>query len=410
MICGHVELLTPRCARGWAYGYDRASTPLTVRVRHGLSVLAQVDLMPRSSGAPVSFFENRAHHGFELNFPTPVEFRFLPELSVEAASLGASDWFVLPRQLKVGTPVPDPQLPAFFELTHSSGRPAPEPALPTAYWSDETAREDTEVIQDRPVFVVGAVRSGTTVVTYALERCTRYRGFSEGHVFDIVIRLAHAMNSHFEWKERWLSRSEVALYHLGHISHAFVRDELVSLIRRLACGYTTPFWFDKTPTFEMVATVPLLAEAWPNARFIFMKRRGLENLRSRLRKFSKINFSGVCRDWNQVMSAWRVVRDVVPGRFVELDQRTLGDDPDGAAAALGPLLDLAPSEVESMATVFRQERPESTGMSADVVADISELGWTPEQIENFRQTCGAEMTAYGYSYDANYWSDGQEHQ
>jgi hypothetical protein len=48
-------------------------------------------------------------------------------------------------------------------------------------------------------------------------------------------------------------------------------------------------------------------------------------------------------------------------------------------------------------------------MSADVVADISELGWTPEQIENFRQTCGAEMTAYGYSYDANYWSDGQKH-
>lgn len=44
-------------------------------------------------------------------------------------------------------------------------------------------------------------------------------------------------------------------------------------------------WVDKTPDPRMIKCVPRLKRAWPNAKFIFVKRRGIENLESRIKKF-----------------------------------------------------------------------------------------------------------------------------
>jgi hypothetical protein len=128
----------------------------------------------------------------------------------------------------------------------------------------------------------------------------------------------------------------------------------------------------------------------------------LENLRSRIRKFPKAGFLEGCKDWNIVMSGWRLMRDSVPDRFIELDQRILAENPPSAANAVGGLLALDSHEIDAFAAILRNDRPESTGQSSTFVADISELGWSADQIETFRQTCGAEMEAYGYTYDATY--------
>jgi hypothetical protein len=270
------------------------------------------------------------------------------------------------------------------------------------FWSDEAGRKPFESVESCPVFVLGAARSGTTALCVALEKSTRYRGFPEGHVLDVAVRLVNAVNAHFEKKDPWISPVEIAAYHLGQMGYARIQAETIELLKRLAAGYTTPFWFDKTPTYQMIASVPIIAQAWPNGRFIFMKRRGLENMRSRMRKFSRIDFPGSCRDWALIMSAWRTARESVPDRYLELDQRTMVDDVGSTAARVGRLLDLEPAEVEAFAAVLRRERPEATSPSANIITDLSELGWSAEQIEKFRGICGAEMDAYGYTYDAQY--------
>jgi hypothetical protein len=236
----------------------------------------------------------------------------------------------------------------------------------------------------------------------ALERGTRYKGFAEGHVFDLAIRLAHAVNAHFEKKDPWISPQVRAGYHLGHVAHARFHAETLELLRRLADGYTTPFWFDKTPTYQMIASVPLLAQAWPEGRFTFMKRRALENLRSRLRRFPGSNFTDNCRDWALIMRGWRTVREGVPGRFIEIDQRSMQADPGSTAGCVGRLLELERAEIDAFAAILERERPEMTDPSGNIVADLSELGWSAEQLQVFRSLCGAEMEAYGYTYDAQY--------
>jgi hypothetical protein len=152
----------------------------------------------------------------------------------------------------------------------------------------------------------------------------------------------------------------------------------------------------------MVQSVPILAETWPNARFVYMKRRGIENLMSRLRKFPGISFEGQCLDWAAIMSDWRKSRPSIPGRFVEIEQRSLLHDPAGAATMVGALIGLGAPEIAALGAWLSGERAEMTDPTARIMADIAETGWSAEMIETFGAICGAEMQAYGYTWDAGY--------
>jgi hypothetical protein len=278
-----------------------------------------------------------------------------------------------------------------------------EPARSTReFWSDERQSTAEAGGVSRPVFVLGSVRSGTSAMCLALQRGTRYRGFPEGHVLDIAIRLFGALGAHYDMKDRWIPRAVSGRFQMGRVGYAHFHRELIDLLTRAAAGYTTPYWFDKTPTYQMVASVPLLAQAWPEARFLFMKRRGLENMASRARKFRGGDFRGACRDWALIMSAWRAVRDTVTDRFLDVDQLDMLTNPKGTAADVGRLLGLPPPEVEALAALIGRERPELTDPTASIVDKPSDLGWTPEQISVFQEVCGTEMEAYGYTYDARY--------
>ncbi len=394
-ISGMIELLTPRHAKGWACDHADPSAPLEVRVRERETLLAQVRL--ERALPPGGSYEPR-DYSFDLEFPALLSRGQLETLTMEVSRLGSAQWRPLACHFKIGGSQHIPPVPpgADWKL------PPVHDGISKPFWSSAAEHRPLSPSESYPVFVLGAVRSGTTALCLALSRGTRYRGFPEGHVLDVAIRLINSVNAHFERKDAFIPGRDIASYHLGRIAHARFQDEVIELLRRLAAGYTTPFWFDKTPTYQMIASVPILAYAWPQARFIFMKRRGLENMRSRLRKFNDINFMDKCHDWALIMSGWRTVRDTVPGRYIEVDQRTLADDPEATAAAVGALLALPPSEIEAFAQVLRSERPEATGPSSSIVAGLAELHWSEKQVDVFREKCGAAMEAYGYTYDASY--------
>ena len=405
MIAGMIELLTLRRARGWAYVGDDPTMPLTVRARDRETVLVQIELETHRPLLPRHSHENNRAHAFCIEFPALLDHDQLSGLTIEAAPRGSDCWCALPRHFKIWGPYlhSEPPLLRNSDGKSPSAREAvSSKAMGVPFWSDAAGSRPFESVESCPVFVLGAARSGTSALCVALEKGTRYRGFPEGHVLDVAIRLVHAVNAHFEKKTRWISPKEIAAYHLGQMGYARFQAETIDLLRRLAAGYTTPFWFDKTPTYQMIASVPIIAQAWPKGRFIFMKRRGLENICSRMRKSPARNFSGRCRNWAEIMSGWRTVRESVPDRFLEIEQRTMLDDAGSTAARVGRLLDLEPAEVEAFAAALRRERPEVTDPSASIVADLSELGWSAEQIEMFRGICGAEMDAYGYTYDGQY--------
>lgn len=81
-------------------------------------------------------------------------------------------------------------------------------------------------------------------------------------------------------------------------------------------------WFDKTGNPDMIFAIPVLLKLWPESVFIFAKRRAIENVKSRLKKFPNHNFDYHCSDWAKNMSAWRQIRTQLPAsKFVEIDQQ-----------------------------------------------------------------------------------------
>jgi len=331
MITGIIELLTRRRVEGWVYG-DHHDEPLQIRVRDGQDVLLQENMPAEQSLRPSANSEKENARSFRIVFGTPLSPTKLAQITVEVARRDSSRWYILPRQMYMPGPEVRPEPPLLVDFGKRSRSLFTVPA--PAFWSDDIIPNPSNYLESHPVFVLGAARSGTTVLCLALKTATRYRGFPEGHVLDIACRLAGSVASHFEKKDGWIPLDISAGYHLGRVTHAFFENEALNLLRRLASQYTTPFWFDKTPTYQMVASVPVLAQAWPNARFVFMKRRGLENLCSRLRKFANCNFRLNCHDWSLIMAGWRAVRAAIPVLFIEFDQRMLLQEPYSVAANL----------------------------------------------------------------------------
>jgi hypothetical protein len=81
----------------------------------------------------------------------------------------------------------------------------------------------------------------------------------------------------------------------------------------------------------MVHASVLMKELWPNARFIFIKRRVIENVLSRQRKFPEDTTERHYSDWTAVMTAWLAVHGMLAAAALEIEHRQLVPEPDAAA-------------------------------------------------------------------------------
>jgi hypothetical protein len=266
--------------------------------------------------------------------------------------------------------------------------PQPAPAQPPMEWPRATT--DT---RHRPVFILGSARSGTSAVTQALLTATTYQGYEEGHFFDVLAPLTVALNEFLTTKADEHGRNTTA----SRISRTFVDegldDIMITVAREL---FPKGLWLDKTPNTNMIHLAPRFLHIWPNAKFVFMKRRGIENVASRLRKF-EYNFARNCREWAAAMEAWLAVRDQLAGSSLELDQATAAREPELAAMRLAELISLSDTEQRRIGQVLASERVQQTGDAAAVAKPLLDMGWRADWVEAFREICGPMMCAFSYT-------------
>ena len=250
-----------------------------------------------------------------------------------------------------------------------------------------------------PVFIVGSPRSGTSVLASSLHRAG-YFGYNEGNFLSLIRVIEFQVDRFFG--AQGSTHPKVLTTHVD-------RDELVMALSRVLATTAeskqerSP-WFDKTGSMQMVESMPILHSIWPNARFIFAKRRGLENVVSRVIKFPRHSFEYHCAGWAGTMEAWRNVRNKHPGLpGLEVDQRDISDAPEATANLIGDFLALSPAARLKVVETMTRDRPQETqpGTSARVLT-LQETGWSDEQIAIFERECGPQMRAYGYTTDATY--------
>ena len=380
MIRGFVEIVGPLQIRGWAV---RTASPEEAvefvaavggrQIASGLADVVRRDLSTAGFGAG---------HGFIINLDEALD-----TAEQAAVSIHTID--------EAGLPVVLPRLKA---------TPLPSPPSPRIGGDAASCPHKVEDRAHFPVFVLGSARSGTSALAQGLLGATRYVGHEEGHLLDIVPEITKTIGDHYarrgeEWSERATMISSVPQVYFEN----FLRQMFVDLARRL---FPSGRWIDKTPRVSMITAAIELRTIWPNARFVYMRRRGLENIRSRLIKFPTVSFEAHCLDWEHSLAEWRRVRSSLAGAAIEVDQNLLAREPERVAGEIGELLELSDAERMRLAASFRNEWPERSAAHSDAPPSIHTIGWTVEQREMFGAVCSGAMHAFGYAETEDYYLEG----
>jgi Sulfotransferase family len=383
MIEGFVEQVLSEEVRGWSFDRDRPNAHLVIDIYCGGHLLgsthADIFRSDLANGRIGS-----GDHAFQFRFPTKLDEQQMATVAVRIRS--ALD------------PAGVRELPRFLPNARADTQ-QPAPAVAASAYQDDT---------QFPVFVLGAPRSGTTAVALALMAAASYAGYGEGQVIDLLVPLQHALGRFYEARADEIMRPGRGTM-LGKIPEEYFSNGIFALfteaIRQI---FPSRRWCDKTPTADMIWAAPSLARIWPNAKFVFLKRRGLENLLSRTQKFQGFPFEDQCLGWTACMEAWRAVRDGLAGRALELDQHFLARYPERSAEAIGQLLALESQQTRELARKLKHLQPERTSENVFDTTAASKVPWDPAQWAVFNRVCGPTMAAYGYSQEDEYYAPGAE--
>lgn len=369
-VTGLVEFAGADSVSGWAYDSQSPSARLEITVRigdefcaSGFASVERHDLLLAGIGD--------GKHGFSID--------------LSDANISAEDAAVLEVHAISGAEVI--KLPRMSVTPERIVDLTSDPSEPT---SDE---------KQFPVFILGPARSGTSAITLALLESASYVGTGEGH----LLPLAHALVSLVD--QYYQRRAHDPHTMLGRVPiDAFQKLIRRSFVKLATDLFPTVRWLDKTPTVEMVRASVLMKELWPNARFIFMKRRVIENVLSRQRRFPQDSTERHYSDWSAVMTAWLAVRDKLGEAALEIEHRQLVLDPDATASSIADFLELPDAAAGRFRRYVNNSHPEQTDENFGATYSLDHLGLDEIEVRRMKAVCDPIMSALGYSYDETYFA------
>ncbi|MGH8544929.1 MAG: sulfotransferase [Gammaproteobacteria bacterium] len=251
------------------------------------------------------------------------------------------------------------------------------------------------------VFVVGAPRSGTSIVWLALTRALKATHYGEGHMMHFFKgQLAGMLRDFGDLAARQYKGMLAA-----ETTPRTLEKHYANMIRQFYNeAYRASHIVDKTPSLQGVETVPFARKTFPSAKFVFCHRRALENVESRIRKWPGSLFESHCREWSAIMSKWRSLRSDLPEElYLEVDQQSIAIRPEKVAQSLGVMIDLESDQTAVIAETFAtRETAMIVGSAKTRVLDLDAIDWDADQKRIFLDICGEELTAWSYTLDGTY--------
>lgn len=257
------------------------------------------------------------------------------------------------------------------------------------------------------VFVMGSPRSGTTVVGNMVQRGLGIRSHGESHMAQVFKNLMITASEYVEGSPASQNQGTLT----WEVSKTYVKALQVQQFRELySAYYPGTVFIDKTPGIPMLDTLPYLFLAYPNAKVVYCKRRGLENIASRLRKFPDVQFDGHCQQWKQAFAIWRrhkreLNTEILKNKqwFIEIEQYGLLTDAQKTIRGLSAFLDLDEIAFKRMLKYQSTETPQKTSEDGAKALSLESISWTDAEKQTFLRICGDEMERAGYSITESYF-------
>jgi len=252
------------------------------------------------------------------------------------------------------------------------------------------------------VFVVGAARSGTTRIKTALSDALGLERSGEGHFYPVSRDVEAALDAYFDRLRAKAGPKTM----IQAVDRDAVRNGIRAAIRQAFDAVAGPSFVEKTPGTGAILALPMVVDQWPEARIVFARRRGIENVISALWKFPNWTFEASCRGWTEAMATWSGLGPAVKDRAIEIDQFDMAREPETTAARLGAFLGLDAAATAVVAEAFTERAHPRANTRVSSMEELqrdpiplAETPWSPEQRATFVALCGEMMVACGYSID-----------
>lgn len=144
---------------------------------------------------------------------------------------------------------------------------------------------------------------------------------------------------------------------------------------------------------EPAASLPEIKRNSPEARFIFVKERGIECVGAQLSRGR--SFEEACVQWARSMENWLAVRKVLEPNFIEVDQRTLDCYPVKVAQSIFQYLGFG-SAVEIANFLYSRSAKMTAPVDGGGYVSLDDTGWDAVRKRRFSDICGEVMIAAGY--------------
>lgn len=428
IITGYIEQISERQAQGWAYCAAEPALRLSIRAALGeLLIGSTIANIHRPDLAALAMGDG--NHGFTIMFDSPVNAGDVRDLTCIAVAPDCAKLALRHLHPDHITPAIVPLAPDAISLTSISPSPqsddcatraaellgslpdtssspppstapdqAAQPKPPLAsYPSSNSALPPPASLQKAPadwtvpkLFILGAARSGTSAMFATLTEAIGLQGFGESHVIPAFQRMIHPLRL---YSELFATQGEDLM--IRRMDHRDLEQTLKQYARDF---YWTTFtgqgFVDKTPTGEAVWGAPLIEEVFPDAHIILMRRSGIEVVKSYRLKFTS-DFTEACHAWTEAMSGILSARQQCH-HVMEIDQFDMANSPCATGHTLANWLgcpDVVGKIVGALASI-RVNSSSSHDWSQRLT--LSDVDWTIEEKDIFRQICGDMMEAFGY--------------
>jgi hypothetical protein len=253
--------------------------------------------------------------------------------------------------------------------------------------------------EERPVFIVGMSRSGTSAITSALLLGAKLPGYPEGHLFNVMQQLVEGMWGTWEDVVRKLGPDRSPTNAIGNYNIFTAINQVITTFHNVYHeGVSSSNWVDKTTDTKGIRAVPLLSHIYPQGKFILMHRHPIKVVLSRLKKFPDLQPRQSFVEWNQCLHYWMQAKGELQAHsFAEVAQRDLACRPQQVAALLRRFLSLSPEQEEGICTTLKTERPQFTGSSSDLEeVYLEDCNWREEDKTLFLALCEQGARELGY--------------
>jgi hypothetical protein len=248
------------------------------------------------------------------------------------------------------------------------------------------------MISTKPFFLIGCVRSGTTMLRDILRMHPNLVAPEETHFY----RWADPFGT--DTARKWLLNNKTLVRHrtldsVGAeefeqmLDRAVTRKDLYRMYMQLVISRNKPQahrWFDKTP--QNVYGAAMLAADYPQSRFVHIVRNPADVVLS-LREGTVMkvrNVVGACNYWRESVAIMDTLKRACPGRVFEVRYEDFTADP---KLHTGRLLDFVQEPYEEGFMDAFKSRPSAYDAAAKL---------TPKDKRMIERICGQWAAEYGY--------------